>query len=103
MDLKNINMAPAKDWKIQIIILTNGKALIISDLRIIKNMYDLGVKNSIGNKMLLWKANAIKLIFPLNFGFGIKKYIWSSLAGIRNCLLLGVVSISIWSRFQSWS
>ncbi len=42
MDLKNINMAS------RIIILTNGKALIISNLRIIINMYDLVVKNSIG-------------------------------------------------------
>ncbi len=38
MDLKNINIAPVKDWKIQIIILSNGKALIISDLRIVMNM-----------------------------------------------------------------
>ncbi len=45
MDLKNINMAPVNDWKIKIIILTNGKALLISDLRIIMNMYDLVVKN----------------------------------------------------------
>ncbi len=40
------------------IILTNEKALIISDLRIIMNMYDLVVKHSIGKikKSIYWNT-----------------------------------------------
>ncbi len=39
-------------------ILTNGNALIISDWRIIMNMYDLVVENSIGKikKSVYWKT-----------------------------------------------
>ncbi len=58
MDLKNINMDPVKDWQIQIIIITNGKVLIISNLRIIINMYDLAVKHFIGKikKSIYWNT-----------------------------------------------